>query len=225
LEGATYVYLHDGARAKDPHTPQKDIQLLLNAIQKEPSNPHNFFYLGKMYLSLGELEKALQTFKQCAEMKGFEEEIYLSKLSVAQVQNMLKKDPLTVKKSFLDAFSYRPHRAEALYGLIDKLQEEKEYEKAFQAVSLALELPRQHNDILFVEHWILDFGFLIQYAMCAAQTGRYVEGLQACKTLLAERNLSEDQKSQVNKYQGYLQELSQKELKQKLQNLISPALL
>jgi len=185
LAGVKYIYLHDGARSKDPLTLQKDIELLKNDLKKNPNNPRSHFYLARSYFQTDQLSLALQCYEKRAQIKeGNKEEIFIAKLQVARLQETLQYPDKTIEKSLLEAHLNRPHRLEPLYYLAEKFYVRGEYEKAFEIAKLSLELPKEISDAYLIEDWIYAWGSLLQLAHCADKVHRFPEGIEACKNLL-----------------------------------------
>jgi glycosyltransferase involved in cell wall biosynthesis len=197
LSGIEYIYRHDGARAKDPDTLSKDALVLESLIQKDPKDSRSLFYLAKTYQLLGKLEEAKAAFNKRCQMTGFEEEVFLSKLEIAQIESMLSKDLKKIKQAFLSAYLERPHRAESIYYLVEKLKAEKEFETGFELARLRLQASMKPVDELFVQGWIYDFGLLLQYALCAMELNRYAEAIHACNQLLQSSNLPQMERERV----------------------------
>ncbi len=220
LENVEYVCFQDGVRFKDLDTHKKDALLLERAIKEDPEDSRSLFYLSRAYQSMGKLEEALDFFNKRILMKGNQEEIYLSKLAIAQVQDRLQKPSRLVKKSFLEAYKQRPHRKESLYYLIEKLKEEGDYERGFQVASYGLKEVADHNDELFVEKFVSDTGLLLQYVLCAGKTERYKEALHACHQILERDGISCTYRARVKEYSQYLQLQSMKKWYAQIEALI-----
>jgi glycosyltransferase involved in cell wall biosynthesis len=62
LEWPRIVVLHDGARARDPRTYEKDAAILERALVDEPQNTRYAFYLAQSYRDAGLLEKARDAY-------------------------------------------------------------------------------------------------------------------------------------------------------------------
>jgi len=198
LKGITYEYNHDGARSKDSDSWNKDVAILLDSIQKDPTNTRNYFYLARSYQNGGDLEHALEYYKKRSELlAGNVEEIFLSKLMTAKIQSVLKMDIKTVRQSLIDAYTFRPSRLEPLYYLAFLYRNQGEYQKGYEIANLANQLPKEINDILAVETSVYTYGLPFEFASCASMTGHYVEGLDMCTKLIALENLSEAQRKEV----------------------------
>ncbi len=74
--GLAYIHSRDdGARHKSPTRVNDDLTLLFQAIQKEPKNPRNYYYLGATYWCAGAYEQAEKAFALRVKMGGDAEEI------------------------------------------------------------------------------------------------------------------------------------------------------
>ena len=56
---------------------------------------------------------------------------------------------------------------------------------------------KRPDDALFFEGWIYDYGVLEEYAVNAYWLGQYDECLNACRTILASKMLSEDGRRRI----------------------------
>lgn len=205
LLGVTYVYLHDGCRSKDPDKWKKDAAILLDSIEKDPKNPRNYFYLARSYQNGDDLEHALEYYKKRGDMpEGHPEEIFLSKISVAKLQHVLKYDPQVVINSFLDAYICRPHRKEPLYYIALLYRNYGKYQKGYEIASFAVQLPENPNEFLSVEKPIYDYALDYELALCAGQSGHYSEGIKSCEKLLAKDNIPEDDAKKIRELYNVL---------------------
>lgn len=89
-EGATHEYLNSRGRAitlkgavfselgksiqDSKHKFERDIEILIDQIRKDPNNSRWHFYLGDSYRNSGRLEEAAQAYEACAACKGWDEE-------------------------------------------------------------------------------------------------------------------------------------------------------
>ncbi len=218
LQGVKYIYLHDGARAKDPETALKDIEILKAEIEKNKENSRNFFYLARSYLVANQPELALEAFKKRAQMQGNQEEVFNSMITAGLLEGILGFDSKVVEESLFKTYLYRPHRAEPLYYLSVLLCQRSEYEKGYEILRLALKLPADITDCMWIEKWVYDYGLLTQLALCAEQTGRFEEGIEVCGRLLKRSDLPESTKTEIaNRYES----LHQKNVKRIQEEVIS----
>lgn len=186
----------EGNRSLDPLKYHKDAAVLEQGLRDEPNNTRYMFYLAQSYKDAGELEKALDCYRKRIAMGGWDEELYISKLKIAMLQEVLLKDPSAIIEGYKEAYTFRPSRAEALYQLAVYLRSLNRFEEAFQYASkgLSLEFPK---DLLFIENWMHDYGLLMEYSVSAYWTNRFVEALIASKLMLANPELPDHVRSQV----------------------------
>ncbi len=220
LTGAKYVYIHDGARAKDPLKAQKDAELLEAEIKIRPKNPRNYFYLARSYESANQPAKALKWYQERIKMEGNPEEVFNSMIRIGHIQNALKFDSKTVEESFFNAYLNRPHRAEPLYYLACKISDRGDFEKAYQILNTALELPSNPNEYMCLEKWIYDYGLIIQSIICAKETGRYFKGIEFCEQLLKRNDLPENVRKLVEEHFEAIHQINVKEAQKKITNIM-----
>lgn len=188
LEGIQDVVRTDGARSQDPRKFHKDAEILEIALRSEPTNTRYQFYLAQSYRDAQEHEKALLNYQKRIAMGGWDQEIFWSMLQVGALQEALKMSPEVIHESYTKAFNYRPSRIEPLHRLTYYYRTAEQYEKGYQAALPALNVPLS-NDVLFVEHWVYDYGLLLEYSICAYWTGRYLEAFLASQLILARPNI------------------------------------
>lgn len=192
----------EGARSKDPEKLQKDVLILEAAVQKEPNNSRYVFYLAQTYFSMCNFKLALETYEKRLLMEGFDQEIFWSKLRIAQLQELLDMTQETVVASYKSAYEYRSLRMEPLYFLALYYRRIGEYAKSYDVAKIGLSLPPS-KDILFVEQWIFDYGLLLEFSACAYWIGRYEESQKASIALLKKIDLPLDIRDCVEKNLGY----------------------
>ncbi len=110
LLGIENVYTSEGARSRDPEKYKKDVNVLQEALKKEPNNARYMFYLAQSYLCANQPEKAIEYYEKRAKMGGWHEEVFWSLLQIAKLRDQLKEDPKKVEHSYLKALVYRPVR-------------------------------------------------------------------------------------------------------------------
>lgn len=191
LPGITNIVRSDGARSKDPQKYQKDAAILEEAFLEEPHNLRYAFYLAQTYKDAGMKEKAITAYNKRIALGGWDEEIFWSLLQIGLLHESLHANPKTIIESYLQAYLYRPTRAEPLYRLAQYYRLSENYLKGYQTAAQGLPL-RNSPDLLFVEKWIYDWGLLLEYSICAYWIGKYEEALLASYAMLAQARLPEN---------------------------------
>lgn len=191
----------DGARSKDPQKLEKDAQTLETALKEDPNNSRYIFYLAQTYFSMRNFSQALQNYEKRLELKGWDQEIFWSKLRIAQIQELLEMPPDAIVKSYKAAYQCRPTRAEPLYHLAHYHRKKGEYALGYDVAKIGLTLPVS-KDILFVEHWVNDFGLFLEFSICAYWVNRFEECQKVCVHLLKQHELPPDVRECVEKNLG-----------------------
>lgn len=180
-----YAFGGGGARSNDPKKYWKNVHVLEEALKKESDNSRYVFYLAESYRDVGEYGKALEWYHKRISMGGWEEEVYWSMVQVGDLMNKIGFAASIVAEAFIVAHSYRPHRAEALYCLVEIYMKYSMYEKAYEFLkkrdSILMPLQRDTN---FAIAWMEEYGLLFERSICAYYVGKYRESLELCDRLL-----------------------------------------
>lgn len=181
----------DGARSQDPQKFQKDIQVLERAIETDPTNARNVFYLAQSYDKVGNRALALKHFEKRASMGGCDQEVFWSLYAIGRLHTFQNAAAETILNSFCRAYAFRPSRAEPLYRLAEYFFETQNYILGYALAKLALSIPMS-QDLGYVEKWIYEYGVLFQLANCAAGLGKNEEARAAYHQLLLRNDLPTD---------------------------------
>jgi hypothetical protein len=108
-----------------------------------------------------------------------------------------------IQQAFLDAYNYRPCRAEPLYHIAQVYRQKFNMPVlAFMFARAAADIPFPSQDILFVADAIYKYALLDEIAATAFYAGYPVIGYEACMKLLQENNLP---KSEIPRIQSNLE--------------------
>ena len=131
--------------------------LLLNEYLKNPQDARTVFYLAQTFSCLNEYEEALKYYEIRSKMGGFEEEVFISLLRVADYYNFLNKDKWTLSMSYyLNAFAHSK-RLEPLIAIIDHYKDCHQWDLAYIFTKLALDIEYPVEASLFVDKLIYDY--------------------------------------------------------------------
>jgi len=179
---------HGAARPKGIH----DLKLLEQGVIDEPNNARYYFYLANTYRDVGEYKKAIDTFIKRISMGGWNEEIFYSKYQIGycyELMNELDK----AKLAYLDAWEYRPSRAEPLCKLAAICRRKGEYQQAYFFANKGMEIPYS-NDIIFVNIPTYEYVLRFERSIAAQRIGKYEEAIADCIIIDKTKNVSEDVK-------------------------------
>jgi glycosyltransferase involved in cell wall biosynthesis/SAM-dependent methyltransferase len=189
LSGPVVWGYFDSARNVDPQNKYaNDARILEEALRDEPENARYVFYLGQSYRDSNQTEKAIDAYARRAKMGGWEEEVYYSLLQVAMLQARSKREPTTIVSAFLNAYQYRPTRAEALVELAAHYRGTHEWALAELFARAAVAIPKP-KDILFVDTSVYDWRVFDELAIATYYTRKYEESAELNRRLLAEGKL------------------------------------
>lgn len=197
----------------------RDAELLEKALIDEPENTRYQFYLAQSYFDSQQWEKSADAYKKRAEMGGWVEEVYYSLYRLAICRAMMDKPWPEIQASFLDAYNYRPIRAEPLVHISQVLRQKyNQPAAAFVFARMAAEIPLPEGEILFVPDAIYRFVALDEVGATAFAAGRPEIGYLACKKLLDENRLPQSEIERVqnnyNQYRHIMDQISKHQAEQ-----------
>ncbi|HZZ92025.1 MAG TPA: glycosyltransferase [Usitatibacter sp.] len=188
LEWPRITVRQDGARSRDPRKLHNDIEVLREAIAREPQNARYVFYLAQTYRDAGELERARDTYWQRSRMQGWDEEAWYAIYQVARVTERLGASTPEVQAAYLYAYHQRPTRAEPLFHLGRFHNERREHALAFLFARPAAEMALP-PDVLFVEEDVYRWRALDEMSVAAAACGARAAAQWAMERLVREGQL------------------------------------
>lgn len=198
LPGAWVEVFHDGARARDPQTYDKDAKLLERALDADPDNARYAFYLAQSLKDAGKLASALVAYKHRAMMPGWDEETWYAKLEYARLLERTAGSPENVERAYLTAYNFRPRRAETLVELArwHRLNAEWPLALLFARAAAATPMP---PDRLFVDEASYTWRALDELAIAAYYAGERKAGASASAQLLAEARFPPEQRERIER--------------------------
>jgi glycosyltransferase involved in cell wall biosynthesis len=183
-------------------TPQekylKDAEVLLDALTNEsspfyePTNVRYIFYLAQSYFDSGEWELSKEWYLKRAQAGGWEEEVFYSMYRVGICNCLLERPWQEIQDSFLQAWSYRPCRAEPLWQIARLYRQNGNPRLGYLFAKQGLSLDFPEQDILFLAHDIWDWQLLDEIAADAFYLMKFEEGLSACNMLLKNPNFPKE---------------------------------
>ena len=176
---------------------KKDAELLEEALKKEPNNIRYQFYLAQSYFDSQQWEKAEEAYKKRVEMVGWEEEQFYAAFRIGMCRGLQNKPWIEIQQAFLEAWQLRPFRAEPLHQIARIYRLMGHPRLGFLFAKMAMDMPYPQEDILFVSEDVYRYGVLDEIGSTAFYAGKPHMGYAACKKLLTENLLPEDQVERV----------------------------
>ena len=193
----------------------RDAEVLLDALTNkesehyDPKNVRYQFYLAQSYFDSHQWEKCEDAYRKRIEMGGWDEEVWFSHFRIAIVKAIRERPWSEVMQAYLDAFEYRPHRAEPLYEIARVLRTMNKPKQAYIFARMGAEINYPNQDILFIAKDVYDWKMLDEFGSVAFYIGDYMNGFGACQKLVAENKFPENERERINNnLQSYQQQLA-----------------
>ncbi len=186
-----HIHVHtDGARSQRPATEKfaADAEILRRAVAYEPTNARYAFYLAQSLRDCGKLAESLDAYRRRVAMGGWDEEVYQAMLQVAVLSERCGCADAEILAAYLNAYDFRPARAEAPCELARYCRLQKRYAlgRDFAAIASA-KSPTQ--DVLFVDQSVLAWRARDELAVSSYWCGDYSVSADLCRQLLASSSL------------------------------------
>ncbi|SEQ20208.1 Glycosyltransferase involved in cell wall bisynthesis [Solimonas aquatica] len=182
---------------------RRDAEVLERALQREPDHPRYTFYLAQSYRDCGELEKSLSVYRRRAQLGGFAEEAFCALLEAARLCRRLGRSSREISEAYLQAYDYRPTRAESLGELAEYHRLNGPRWPLAQLYARAAIAIAQPDDVLFVSVEWYQWRALDEYAIASYWMGDYEACRQSCESLLGGGLLPAAHRERVQKNLGF----------------------
>jgi glycosyltransferase involved in cell wall biosynthesis len=190
------VVYHEGARARDPKTYEKDAHILEAALEKDPTNARYMFYLAQSWKDAGHPRKAKHHYQERAKMPGWVEETWYAMYEIGRMSELLEMPVEQIQGAYLATYQYRPTRAEPLYQLARYHRERREWHLARMFAQQALEI-KYPSDRLFIDTSVYQWRIQDELSIVYFYTGNNHQGLCITEELLNNPHLPESERPRV----------------------------
>lgn len=173
LHGLEINDIGDGGAKADKF--ERDIRLLRRGLVDDPKNSRYHFYLANSYRDYGgmigdnkPLKKAIKWYKKRVSFGGWDEELFMSCYEIGNIYHKLGKHDRAIYW-WMEAYHYRPTRAESLYEIIKYYREKdpKHAPLAAHFYQLAKNIPYPKRDLLFIRKAVYDHLLDYEYSILA----------------------------------------------------------
>jgi hypothetical protein len=149
-------------------------------------------------------------------MGGWEEECYYSLFRIALISIAQQKEWPVIQQKLLDAYDYRPCRAEPLHIIARSLRMMGRVRAAYMFAKEAAQIPYPQHDILFIDTNVYKWMALDEMASSAFYVHDYKSGYAVCEKLLRENLLPQSEITRVRtNFEAYRQKLAEMEAMQR----------
>ncbi|WP_235192392.1 tetratricopeptide repeat-containing glycosyltransferase [Mycobacterium asiaticum] len=188
-----------GARNLNPqHKYESDRDLLLAELERNPEDARSVFYLAQSYFDLGDFENARKWYQHRVDMGGWAEEVYQSMYRVAESMWSMGAPWHEVESAYLQAWEFRPSRAEPLYAIAFRYRLDERYRLGYLFAKHAAEIPFPLEDTLFVSADTYTWGALDEAAVCASWIGEHAEAVTLWRRVLAKDNIPVEDRQRIS---------------------------
>jgi glycosyltransferase involved in cell wall biosynthesis len=166
ISGAMFVDHADGANRTEKY--KRDAQLLEEDLRTNPNNGRSLFYLGNSYADWGladstVLPYAIDAYTKRITLGGWDEETHQAMISRASCE-LRRDNPARFVQGMVEAYNFRPSRAEPLYELAKYYRERGDHAASLLFSKAGVNIPRP-NDVLFVNDFVYSHGLRYEYAV------------------------------------------------------------
>ena len=200
LPGLRIRVFTDGARSQLSQEEKfsRDADVLRRALEAEPDNARYAFYLAQSLRDAGQLPGSLAAYERRVAMGGWPEEVYFSKTQVASLKERLGAPYAEIVAAWLDAFDFRPTRAEAMCELARYCRLQRRFAAAREFARIAVSI-RQPDDVLFIDRTVYDWRARDELAVSAYWCGDRELSARLCRELLADPRLPAGERERITK--------------------------
>ena len=186
-----------GGRNRTGDKYERDSALLARALEADPNDTRSMFYLAQSRMDAGDHEGAYDYYTRRTLMGGWDEEIYYSHLQRARALERLGKPWEEVLGVYLQAWEFRPTRAEAPVEIARHYRFNGEFNLGYHFAKLACEIPLPEDDVLFVRADSYNWRRFDDRAICAFYLGKYQESFELCNQLLDGPFLPDSERTRI----------------------------
>ena len=191
---------NDGARSRRPQAEKfaDDAAVLRRALAAEPDNARYAFYLAQSLRDAGEPLEAIAAYERRIAMGGWAEEVYAAKLEIARLRERVGASYAEIVAAYLDAYDFRPSRAEAPCELARWFRTHARHTLARDYARIASALPMT-ADVLFIDRSVYDWRARDELAVAAYWCGDRALSATLYRELLADARLPSRERARVAK--------------------------
>lgn len=135
---------------------ERDKRFLTEGLKEEPHNARYMFYLAQTHFCLGEYKEAITWYQNRISQGGWDEEVWYAKFMIGVCNEKLGDWNLAFY-NYLEAYQYRPSRAEPLYNIANYFRLRSQNLLALHYALEAQKIKYPFNDILFVNYKIYNY--------------------------------------------------------------------
>jgi glycosyltransferase involved in cell wall biosynthesis len=194
------TYTDAGARSRDSLREKyaRDAAILSAALEREPDNIRYRFYLAQSLREAGQWTEAIEAYRRRSALGGSEEEVYFCKLMIAVLGEQTGATDAATVQAYLDAWRYRPGRAEAPMRLAHFFLKRRRFAEARDCARAAIAVPPT-SDRLLVDRSAWGWRSRDDLAMALFHLGDEAGCAQIYLQMLAAPDLPENEQVRIQR--------------------------
>ena len=189
-KGLSLVVNTDGHRSENENKYLEDAIVLEKALQEE-NDPRMIsrytFYLAQSYRDSKNWSKALEVYTKRLDLGFFKQEIFESMYNITKMLAKLDKPVDQVVEAGLKAFEFDKNRIEPIHEIVRYCRLKGQFYLGYVIANIHLNFSHP-KEVLFKIHWIYDWGFLDETAVCAYYSGKEKKAIEMWEELLLKNN-------------------------------------
>jgi hypothetical protein len=182
---------------------QQERDRLLAEVNLAPDDPNAVFRLAQHCFDAEDFASARSWFSRRAEMGGWDEEIFVALLRIAQSMHRLDEPWPNIQDAYLRAWEYRPTRAEPLYLIAYYYRWVGNYPLGYLFAERAANIPRP-DDTLYVMTAVYDWRALDEQGICASWISKKPESYRLFRRILSRDDITNEDRERLIDYCRYL---------------------
>ena len=186
LDGDYYIHdRHVSDRNLSGRKHALDRDMLLAELERNPHDAQSAFHLAQTYFNLGDFANAREWYARRVEIGGLPEFVYSAMYWVARSMQELGEPWPDVLDAFLEAWEFRPTRAEPLYCIARHYRIDARYQLGHLFAKRAAEIPFPEQEVSLVGADVYAWRAIDEQAVCASWIDKHVEAFTLWRQLLA----------------------------------------
>lgn len=204
LDGDYYIHARClGARSRDPKRHQRDRELLLADVERNPGDVRAISHLARNYAGTGDFTNARKWCVRQIEMDVSTERIYHAKFLLAESMARLGCPWPDVLDAYLRAWESRPSRAEPLHAIAVRCREQERYQLGHHFAERAAQIAFPEGDSLVESAAIYAWRAIDEQAICASRIGSHTEAFVLCRQLLARPDIPDEDRQRISRNRDF----------------------
>jgi tetratricopeptide (TPR) repeat protein len=173
--GPTHLRIEDiGDGGSKADKFERDIRLLKEGLEEEPTNPRYHFYIANSLRDMGKKTDAIEWYKKRVALGGWVEEVWNSLYEMGKCYLVLG-DPANALMYLWEAFNKKPNRSEPLYEIVKYYRQNGQHKVGQFVCDKARAIPFPKDDILFIEKDVYEYLLDYEHTLLAYYTNAPID--------------------------------------------------